>query len=371
LAQSSRRHRALREKGRAIAARPMTQAAFHTILSRPRYQGSIMRRRISSIVLVLAGACMAEIAQGQSLITLRYGQNAAGISGLSSLPLNVALRKDAFRREGIDLVMIPIPGGTDRIVAALDKGEIDAGKNATPYMIQAALGGSDAVAIISQTANPVYSLIVRPGIKSFADLKGKTLGLSTGGDTITLSTVRLLTAKGIKASDYTAKAVVGTPARFACLKSGECAAVPMGQPEDIEAIKEGFPRLGFTYEAGADLIFNVDMVRRAWGEKNKDTLVRFVRAMASTYAFMNDPKNRDEVVTIVKDTGKLSDDIARQIFAPYLDPGRNVLPRRGEISLPAFNRVLALMGDVGAIPKPAPPAERFVDLQYLRAAGIQ
>src|SRR6202008_3762032 len=108
------------------------------------------------------------------------------------------------------------------------------------------------------------------------------------GDTITLSSVRLLNAKGIKASDYTAKAVVGTPARFDCLRSGECAAVPMGQPEDLEAIKQGFPRLGFTHEAGADLIFNVDMVRRAWGIEHKDAVVRFVRAMAQAYAFMND-----------------------------------------------------------------------------------
>lgn len=117
-------------------------------------------------------------------------------------------------------------------------------------------------------------------------------------------------------------------------------------------------------------MFNVDMVRRAWGEQNKDVLVRFVRAMASTYAFMNDPRNRDEVVAIVKETGKLSDEVARQIYAPYLEPGRNVLPRRGELSLPALERVLGLMAEVGAIPKPAPPAERFVDLQYLRAAGI-
>jgi len=324
--------------------------------------------RLSAVVCALAG--LAEAAHGQELVTLRYGQNAAGVSGLSSLPLNVAQRRDAFRREGINLVMVPIPGGTDRIVAALDKGEIDAGKNATPYMIQAALKGSDAVAFISQTTNPLYSLIVRPEIKRFADLKGKVLGLSTPGDTITLSTVRLLDAKGIKAPDYTAKAVVGTPARFACLKSGECAAVPMGQPEDLAAIAQGFPRLAFTYEAGSDLIFNVDMVRRAWGERNKDTLIRFVRAMASTYAFMNDPRHRDEVVAIVKDTGKLADDVARQIYAPYLEPGRNVLPRRGEVSLPAFERVLALMADVGAIAKPTPSVERFVDLQYLKAAGI-
>jgi len=28
------------------------------------------------------------------------------------------------------------------------------------------------------------------------------------------------------------------------------------------------------------------------------------------------------------------------------------------------------MAEVGAIPKPAPSAERFVDLQYLKEAGI-
>jgi ABC-type nitrate/sulfonate/bicarbonate transport system substrate-binding protein len=310
-----------------------------------------------------------QIASAQ--VTLRYGQNAAGTGGLSSLPINVAQRRDYFRREGINLEMVAIPGGTDRIIAALDRGEIDAGKNATPYLIQGVLKGSDAVAFISQTTNPVYSLIARPEIKSFADLKGKTIGLSTPGDTITLSTVRLLNAKGIKASDYTMKVVVGTSARFACLKSGECAAVPMGQPEDLTAIKDGFPRLGFTYEAGADLIFNVDMVRRAWGEKNKDTLVRFVRAMAATYAFMNDVKNRDEMIAITRETGKISDEIARQIYTPYLEPDRNVLPKRGEISLPAVGRVLALMADVGAIPKPAPAADRFVDVQYLKAAGIE
>jgi ABC-type nitrate/sulfonate/bicarbonate transport system substrate-binding protein len=256
-------------------------------------------------------------------------------------------------------------------VAALDNGEIDIGKNATPYLIQAVLKGSDAVAIASQTTNPIYSLIVRPDIKSFADLKRKTLGLSTPGDTITLSAVRLLNAKGLKTSDYTAKVVVGTPARFDCLKSGECAAVPMGQPEDLEAIKQGFPRLGFTHEAGSDLIFNVDMTRRAWGEQNKDALVRFVRAMAAAYEFMNDPKNRDEVTTVIKESGKLSDDVAREIFAPYLEPGKNVLPKRGELSIAAFNRVLALMSEVGAIPSPPPAAEKFVDLQYLRAAGIE
>jgi ABC-type nitrate/sulfonate/bicarbonate transport system substrate-binding protein len=326
--------------------------------------------RIAYILGALLFANIAPAAYGAD-ITLRYGQNAAGVSGLSSLPFSVAQRKGFFPREGLNVIMVPIPGGTDRIVAALDNGDIDVGKNATPYLIQAVLKGSDAVAIASQTTSPIYSLIVRPEIKSFADLKGAVLGLSTPGDTITLSAVRLLAAKDLKASDYQTKVVVGTPARFDCLKSGECAAVPMGQPEDLEAIKQGFPRLGFTYEAGADLIFNVDMTRRAWGGQNKDAIVRFVRATASAYEYMNDEKNRDELTTMIKESGKLSDEIAREVFAPYLDPAKNVLPRRGELSLAAFNRVLALMSEVGAIPSQPPAAEKFVDLQYLRAAGIQ
>ena len=330
-----------------------------------------MTLRILSVAGTLFCLNFTESVHAAEMITLRYGRNATSAGSLSSLPLTVAERKGFFAREGLNLDVVPIPGGTDRIVAALDKGEIDAGKNATPYLIQAVLKGSDAVAIVAQTTNPVYSLIVRPEIKSFADLKGKLIGLSTAGDTITLSTVRLLAHKGIKASDYQAKAVVGTGARFECLKSGECAAVPMGQPEDLGAIKQGYPRLGFTYESGADLIFNVDMTRRAWGEKNKAALVRLVRGFAASYAFMSDPKNHAEVTNIVKESLKITDETARQIFEPYTQSDRNVLPRRGELDLKAFDRVLALMGEAGVIPTPGAPASRFVDLQYLKAAGIQ
>lgn len=273
---------------------------------------------MSKVFVLVLGAflnfSLIQSAHAAEMLRLRYGQNATSAASLSSLPLNVAERKGFFAREGLQLEVLPIPGGTDRIVAALDKGEIDAGKNATPYLIQAVLKGSDAVAIIPQTTNPVYSLIVRPEIKSFADLKGKPLGLSTPGDTITLSTLRVLARMGIAPADFGAKVVVGTSARFDCLKSGECVAVPMGQPEDLEAIKQGYPRLAFTHEGGADLIFNVDMTRRAWGEKNRDALVRLVRGFAASYEFINEHKNRAEVTNIVKETLKVSDDVARAVF---------------------------------------------------------
>jgi len=124
----------------------------------------MIRLRLSFVAVLLL-ACLSSESRAAELLTLRYGQNATSTGSLSGLPLEVAARKGLFTRAGLNLEVVPIAGGTDRIVAALDKGEIDAGKNATPYLIQAVLQGSDTVAILAQTANPVYSLIVRPRSK--------------------------------------------------------------------------------------------------------------------------------------------------------------------------------------------------------------
>jgi len=36
-----------------------------------------------------------------------------------------------------------------------------------------------------------------------------------------------------------------------------------------------------------------------------------------------------------------------------------------------LDQVIAFMGEAGNLKPPLPPAERFVDLQYLQAAGIK
>jgi hypothetical protein len=47
------------------------------------------------------------------------------------------------------------------------------------------------------------------------------------------------------------------------------------------------------------------------------------------------------------------------------------MPKRAEINLEGLAQVIAFMGEGGAIEPPLPAPERFVDLQYLRAAGAQ
>jgi hypothetical protein len=86
---------------------------------------------------------------------------------------------------------------------------------------------------------------------------------------------------------------------------------------------------------------------------------------------MRDVQNRDDVVRVIVDTTGTSEAIARETLRLYFEPDRGVFPKQGEIDVKGFNEVLRVMAEVGELKLPVPPAERFIDLQYLKAAGLQ
>jgi ABC-type nitrate/sulfonate/bicarbonate transport system substrate-binding protein len=302
---------------------------------------------------------------------LRFGQIPSTVRGMSSVYLHLAEQKGFFAREQIRLERISIPGGTDKMVVALEQGAVDVTQTATPYLIQAVLRGSDAVGIASETANPIYSLIVKPEIASFADLKGRVLGLSLPIDTISISMRKLLALKGLGEADYRVKELVGTPVRFECLRRGECDGVPLGQPDDLIALTQGYRRLGLSTEAVSAFQFQLLAVKRSWAAAHKDVLVRFVRAIASSFRFIRDPANRAEVIKAMVAVTGSTEDIAGQTLALYLEPDRGVMPKQAEFSIAGLAQVIAFMGEGGMLPQPLPPPERFVDPQYLKAAGAE
>ena len=147
--------------------------------------------------------------------------------------------------------------------------------------------------------------------------------------------------------------------------------MPLGQPEDFILLKQGYRRLGVSNDAVPNFQFTVSVVRRSWGEANKDALVRYIRGLSTAFRFMRDPDAREEVVkTIVETTGS-SEEIARQTLALYFEPDRGVVPKQGELDLKGLGQVIQFMSETGDLKPPLPSPERFVDLQYLHAAGIQ
>jgi ABC-type nitrate/sulfonate/bicarbonate transport system substrate-binding protein len=329
-----------------------------------------MYQRMQSAALcaaLIASLCGAASAQA---IKLRYGVIAASARNIQSVALTIARDKGFLAKEGIELDIVPLPG-VEHMVDELDKGNVDVSFTATPYLINAVLKGSDAVAVIGGPANTIYSLVTKPGIKSFADLKGKTVAVSLPVDTISIATRQLLEKHGLKESDYTAKVLVGTPLRATCLEKGECDAAPLSQPEDFLFLGKGYGKLGDSLEVISELQFSVVAARRAWARDNSDKIVRFARAYAAAYRYMADPANREDVVATIARSTDATPDIARAVMTFFYEPDRGVMPKHAEISMAGLAKVIELLGSSGQLPAPLPPPEKFVDLSYLEKAGLK
>ncbi len=303
---------------------------------------------------------------------LRYGQAISAARSIFSLPVVVAQREGLFQREGLDFrVVIPIPGGSDKMIEALHDDTVDVTHVATTFLVRAALAGSDAVAIAAEFNNPIYSLVARPEIARVADLKGKLVGMADPGGSIAMSMRKLLTLHGMRDGDIRVKVIEGTPTRLNCLRRGECAAVPLGQPQDLVALSEGYRLLGLSTEAVPEFLYTVTAARRSWAAANQDTVVRYVRALAAAFGVIRDPRKRDVVLKAITETTGVTTAIAERTLALYFEPEKKVLPRQGEIDLKGLAQVIAFMAEAGQLKGPLPSPERFVDLRYLQLAGIR
>jgi ABC-type nitrate/sulfonate/bicarbonate transport system substrate-binding protein len=323
-------------------------------------------------VLAAAALCTGLIApaHGEDKITLRYGEIANSARGVSTLGTTIAQRKGFLERESIDFKVIGLRG-TSFQVEELDKGNVEIVNTAMPYLIQAVLKGSNSAGILGGSANQVYSLIAKPEIKSFDDLKGKTVGMSLAVDTISIASRMLLEKHGLKEPAYRTRELVGTPVRADCLSRGECDAVPLGQPDDIVFMQKGYNKLGDSLEVIPVLQFGVIAARRDWAIANRDAVMRLTRAIGGAYKFLRDKANRDEVAKLAAESTGAPIDVMRAVLAFYYEPDRGVMPKQGEIDMAGVAKVIELLGGTGELKAPLPAAERFVDLQYLKAAGLQ
>ncbi|TMJ28567.1 MAG: ABC transporter substrate-binding protein, partial [Alphaproteobacteria bacterium] len=186
-----------------------------------------------------------------------------------------------------------------------------------------------------------------------------------------LSIRKLMQLRGVQRGEFGARVIEGTSARWACLRRGDCDAVVLGQPQDLLAQEQGYRRLGVSTEAVPDLLYTVTAVRRSWAEANRTAVVRYLRALASAFKLIRTPANREHVIRAIMKTTNASETIAQQTLDLFFSPDRGVLPKQGEIDVSGLGRVIEMMGEAGTIKAPLPEPDRFVDLQYLRAAGVQ
>jgi NitT/TauT family transport system substrate-binding protein len=112
-----------------------------------------------------------------------------------------------FTRNGLDTQLIFIASSSHGMPALL-AGEIPIYSGSPETAAQAAAGGADLVVIASSEPTQ-YKLIVQPGIKTAADLKGKKLGSDRIGGSSYYATRRMLEKLGLRLEDVELIQVAG------------------------------------------------------------------------------------------------------------------------------------------------------------------
>jgi len=241
----------------------------------------------------------------------------------------------------------------------LATGACNIGSITTEVAISAVDKGTDFKFIGSEDDRIAFVLMARPEIKDFADLRGKTIGVTQLQES-TATMIRLLLEKhGIKRDEYNFIALGGSPNRYAALVRGAVSATMLSPPFDFKAEADGMRRMGNAFDAfeGVGVLYVVD---GKWAAANADAVTGFLRAAAKAEKFLYNPANRAKAVEIlVKYTKSPPDDIAKSYDSFYPKD------RINSPDLELTGRLLQPWLDLrGSAEKP----ERYIDPTYWKRA---
>ena len=311
--------------------------------------------------LTLAAALCAHGARAADTITL-------GLVAKLALqwPVYAALDKGYFERAGVKLDIVTT-GGSAKAAQQLAAGAINIGEAGLPDLLRPIDQGAPIKIISYEVAEPPYKLVGRKDARSIADLKGKKIMIGGTKDITLIYLEALAKPAGLKASDFDLLYAGATTARFAALVSGGVDAAILTSPFEFQALGQGYSDLGSVHKVLPGLPFTAYGVNTAWGPANRNTVVSFLRAVHQGVEWLYEPKNKDEAIAIlIKATGAKPEDSAKtyDLFFHELRAFR----RDGSMPAEGLRRLLDAVAELGDLPKPPPPAAKFVDDSYLKAA---
>ena len=227
-------------------------------------------------------------------------------------------------------------------------------------------GNSDIKLIAGSFNGTTYSLIALPKYKKMEDLKGGSrLAMSGITSAAALMMKQMLKERGVLyPRDYSLLSIGGSTTQFTALQSGQIDGALLAQPLSIMAVEQGFSNLGDAYKLMPDYQLSAIGVREGWAQKNRSVVVRYLKALVSTYRWLHD--NREEAIKILPGITKLDPKYIAKSWETYTQT--QIWPRNGEVNLKGVQTVLNMIAEEGMIKKPLPKPEEIVDSSFLDEA---
>jgi NitT/TauT family transport system substrate-binding protein len=284
-----------------------------------------------------------------------------GRSDSTSIATYIALENKYFEEAGLQIEWIPA-GSAAKAVQQTVAGSLNISIAATDATVRAVAEGA-ALKIVAGTVNAApFRVVGGPGIKTWADLKGKTV--SVGGPTDqTLFFFRIMARKnGLADKDYDLIYAGTTPARFAQLMSGQVGAAVLTNPNDLVALGTGAADLGSAPDYVPVWSQNNVFVNTSWAKAHRPAVVSFLKALKRGVDVFYDPGQRDKVVAIMSKYTGSEPAISEKIYQFYVD--KKIIAPGAELTAPGIQAVIDSLVDKGEVKAPMKAAD-LIDASYL------
>lgn len=314
----------------------------------------------------LSGAALAGSAAAAGAETLI---RLTGFGNESNLPVWVAQDRGFFRREGLNVTSAATRGSIAQfkdVMAGRYDVVLTAIDNIVAYtegQADVRLPDFDVVAFMGGDSG-LNTLVTRPEIKTYADIRGKTVvvdALTTG---YAFLLFRLLENHGLKPhKDYGVIGIGTGSLRLKAMLDGRAVAAVMSSTDGLHAKAMGFNILADRAHAlGGRYQSSVYGVRRSWAKDHGPQLVGLVRAVrkANDYIFSD---HAGALAILKRHLTKLSDTDA-QITFESLVSGHGGLIRSAALSIPGIEMVLSMRNEFAVPKKTLRNPYKYLDLSY-------
>lgn len=324
----------------------------------------ICRRKmiLGSISLAVTSGCVTEIAEAQTPLKVIV------FPTFSNLSLFVAQKHGFFSKRGLAIEIQNTPD-SEVLRKGLAKGDYQIAHAAVDNAVDMADVGKVNIAIIMGGDGGLNELIVQQNIKSYDDLRGKTVIVDAPDTAYALLLYKMLEIKGLKKGDYAVKPVGGSLHRYEqMMQDKNSAAAMLNPPFSIRALKGGLKSLGSSVDVTGPYQAGGAFVLREWGSANADTLVKYIQANVEGLRWAMNPTNKTEAVAMLSERLKLPVDIATATFEAATHPQKGVA-KDAKFDIEGFKNALKLRAEILKTPGTDPSkSEKYLDLSYYQRA---
>ena len=289
-------------------------------------------------------------------------------------PTYVAQDLGIFKSRGLQVNVQGTKGSVFQMTD-LSQGKFDIAMTAIDNVVayvegqgEAPIGPQPEFVAILGSDNSFLSLVCTPDIKTFADLKGKTLSVDARTTGYAFVLFDILERNNLNPSDYGVETAGGMTQRYNSLLDKKHTGTMLSAPFNILAKQNGYTQLASAIDVLGSYQGNVAATRRSWAEKNSDKLVAFIRSYTEAIDWLYEPKNHDEAVKILRaNVPTLTPELAENTYAELLNP-RSGFFKKGAIDVPGIRTVLALRSKYALPHKDLNDPLKYYDSTYYNKA---